>query len=74
MSVCSMSSQARSSPERQPAGAELVGRARRGDLHIERNADEETLQELLDAARSLSPVFDTVTKPVAVAATLQKES
>ena len=38
------------------------------------DADEETLQEILDAARSLSPVFDTVTKPVAVAATLQKES
>jgi uncharacterized OsmC-like protein len=38
------------------------------------NADEETLQEILDAARSLSPVFDTVTKPVAVATTLQKES
>jgi hypothetical protein len=34
----------------------------------------ETLQEILDAARSLSPVFDTITKPVAVAATLQKES
>jgi hypothetical protein len=38
------------------------------------DADEETLQEILDTARSLSPVFDTVTKPVAVAATLQKES
>ena len=35
---------------------------------------EETLQETLDTARSLSPIFDTVTKPVAVAATLQKES
>ena len=38
------------------------------------DADEETLQEILDTARSLSPVFDTITKPVAVAATLQKES
>ena len=38
------------------------------------DADEETLQEILDAARSLSPVFDTVTKPVAVATTLQKDS
>jgi uncharacterized OsmC-like protein len=37
------------------------------------DADEETLQEILDTARSLSPVFDTVTKPVAVAATLQKD-
>ncbi|HJY44170.1 MAG TPA: hypothetical protein VJ301_06080 [Propionibacteriaceae bacterium] len=35
---------------------------------------ETTLQDILDAARSLSPVFDAVTKPVAVAATLQKES
>ena len=42
----------------------------------ERRAREkaELRQEILDAARSLSPVFDTVTKPVAVAATLQKES
>ena len=38
------------------------------------DADEETLQEILDTARSLSPVFDTITKPVAVAATLQKQS
>jgi uncharacterized OsmC-like protein len=43
-------------------------------FRVASDADEETLQEILDAARSLSPVFDTVTKPVAVAATLQKES
>lgn len=36
------------------------------------DADEGTLQEILDAARSLSPVFDTVTKPVDVATTLKK--
>jgi uncharacterized OsmC-like protein len=43
-------------------------------FRVASDADEETLQEILDAARSLSPVFDTVTKPVADAATLQKES
>jgi uncharacterized OsmC-like protein len=43
-------------------------------FRVASDADEETLQEILDAARSLSPVFDTVTKPVAVAATLPKES
>ena len=43
-------------------------------FRVASDADEETLQEILDAARSRSPVFDTVTKPVAVATTLQKES
>ena len=36
------------------------------------DADAKTLQEILDAARSLSPVFDTVTKPVAVETSLEK--
>jgi uncharacterized OsmC-like protein len=43
-------------------------------FRVASDADEETLQEILDTARSLSPIFDTVTKPVAVATTLQKES
>lgn len=37
---------------------------------VSADADEQTLREILDAARSLSPVFDTVTKPVAVTAAL----
>ncbi len=33
---------------------------------VSADADDEALREILDAARSLSPVFDTVTNPVAV--------
>lgn len=36
------------------------------------DADEETLQEILEAARTLSPVFDTVTKPVGVTTVLSR--
>ena len=35
-------------------------------FHVDADADEATLQEILDAASSLSPIFDTVTKPVEV--------
>lgn len=34
--------------------------------HVTADADEETLAEVLEAARALSPVFDTVTRPVEV--------
>lgn len=39
---------------------------------VKSDADEKTLHDILEAARSLSPVFDTVTRPVAVATALQK--
>ena len=35
-------------------------------FHVDSDADRTTLAEILEAARSLSPVFDTVTQPVAV--------
>ncbi|MGD8711059.1 MAG: OsmC family protein [Ectothiorhodospiraceae bacterium] len=35
-------------------------------FHVESSADPDTEQEILDAACSVSPVFDTVTRPVAV--------
>lgn len=37
---------------------------------VSADADEATLEEILEAARSLSPVFDTVTRPVPVTARL----
>ncbi len=40
------------------------------NFRVTADADDETLREILDAARSLSPVFDTVTKPVAVTSVL----
>ncbi|MBI4499114.1 MAG: OsmC family protein [Chloroflexi bacterium] len=39
---------------------------------VKSDAEQQTLQEILDAAKSLSPVFDSVTKPVAVEATVRK--
>lgn len=41
-------------------------------FRVKSDADSQTLQEILDAARSLSPVFDSVTRPVAVEAALVK--
>jgi hypothetical protein len=35
-------------------------------FHVKSTANHETLQEILDAAQSLSPVFDSITKPVEV--------
>ncbi len=35
-------------------------------FRVRTDADDATLQEILDAARSLSPVHDSVTRPVAV--------
>lgn len=35
-------------------------------LRVDSDAEPQTLQEILEAARSLSPIFDTVTKPVPV--------
>jgi uncharacterized OsmC-like protein len=37
---------------------------------VDADADDGTLQDILDAATSLSPVYDTVTKPVPVTAVL----
>ena len=39
---------------------------------VRSDADSQMLQEILDAAKSLSPVFDSVTKPVGVEATVTK--
>ena len=41
-------------------------------FHVKSDADEETLQEILDAAQSLSPVYDSVSKPVQVHNILSK--
>lgn len=41
---------------------------------VRADADEATLEEILAAARSLSPVFDTVSRPVTVAARLGASS
>lgn len=40
-------------------------------VRVTSDADEKTIQEILAAACSLSPVFDTVTRPVAVETKLQ---
>ncbi len=39
-------------------------------FHVKSEADPAVLQEILEAAQSLSPVFDSVTRPVAVEATV----
>jgi uncharacterized OsmC-like protein len=39
-------------------------------FHVESDADSETLEEILEAAQSLSPVFNSVTEPVEVEATI----
>jgi uncharacterized OsmC-like protein len=39
---------------------------------VKSDADSQTLQEILDATKSLSPVFDSVTKPVGVEAIVTK--
>lgn len=36
------------------------------EVRVEADADERQLQEILEAARALSPVFDSVTRPVRV--------
>ncbi len=41
-------------------------------FRVRADADEAVLQEILDAAQNLSPIFDTVTKPVDVRATLTR--
>lgn len=41
-------------------------------FRVQSDADSPVLQEILDAARSLSPVFDSVTKPVGVEAMVMK--
>lgn len=41
-------------------------------FRVKSDADSKMLQEILDAAQSLSPVFDSVTKPVGVQATVAK--
>lgn len=41
-------------------------------FRVKSDADSKMLQDILDAARSLSPVFDSVTKPVGVEATVAK--
>ncbi len=42
-------------------------------FHVKSDADKETLQEILNSAQSLSPVYDSVTKPVKVKNVLMKE-
>jgi uncharacterized OsmC-like protein len=42
------------------------------EFSVESDADDATLQEILAAARSLSPVLDTVTGPVEVATSLSR--
>jgi uncharacterized OsmC-like protein len=42
-------------------------------FHVKSDADNDTLQEILDAAQSLSPVFDSVSKPVDIKNILVKE-
>jgi hypothetical protein len=37
---------------------------------VRADADDTTLEQILDAARKLSPVFDTVSRPVEVTARL----
>lgn len=41
-------------------------------FRVRSDADEGALWEVLDAARSRSPIFDTVTRPVQVEATLER--
>ncbi|MCA9633704.1 MAG: OsmC family protein, partial [Myxococcales bacterium] len=41
-------------------------------LHVDSDAEAKVLQEILEATRSRSPVFDTVTKPVAVRTEVRK--
>jgi uncharacterized OsmC-like protein len=41
-------------------------------LRVGSDAEPEVLQEILDAARSLSPVFDSVTRPVGVESSVTK--
>lgn len=38
---------------------------------VSSDADDATLEEILDATRSLSPVFDSVTRPVEVEASVR---
>ncbi len=42
-------------------------------FHVKSNTDNETLQEILNSAQSLSPVYDSVSKPVKVKNILMKE-
>jgi uncharacterized OsmC-like protein len=41
-------------------------------FRVESDADEATLREILDAARSHSPVFDSVTRPIGVEVALAR--
>ena len=41
-------------------------------FRVDADADAQTLDEILEAARSLSPIYDTVTRPVAVETRLSK--
>ena len=41
-------------------------------VHVQSAAQESTLRELLEATRSLSPVFASVTRPVSVVASIVK--
>ncbi|HKI58710.1 MAG TPA: OsmC family protein [Trueperaceae bacterium] len=41
-------------------------------FRVRSDADEAVLQEVLEAARSLSPILDTVTRPVRVDASLER--
>lgn len=41
-------------------------------FRVKSDADSKTLQEILEAAQSLSPIFDSVTKPVGVGVRLTK--
>lgn len=42
-------------------------------FRVKYDAEPAMLQEILNAAQSLSPVFDTVTKPVGVKSSIVKE-
>lgn len=46
----------------------------RTTVRVKSDADEAALQELLDVTRSASPVFDTVTKPVAIESSVARIS
>lgn len=43
-------------------------------FHVDSDADDSLLQEILQAARSHSPVFDSMTRPVAVEVSLENRS
>lgn len=41
-------------------------------FHVRADADDDVLEEILEAARAHSPVFDSITRPVEVATTVEK--